>query len=124
MQNSDQEIITLKEELTSFDELTQKVYDLVGNPLSVWAVAATIESLGIRDIDASADFGYSTVFDLAEDVFREIKKHIRGKYEEEAEAEFKLGDVYESFKLFFKHFGMGILFTMPMISQIVAIIIF
>jgi hypothetical protein len=124
MQNSDQDIITLKEELTSFDELTQKVYDLVGNPLSVWAVAATIESLGIRDIDASADFGYSTVFDLAEDVFREIKKHIRGKYEEEAEAEFKLGDVYESFKLFFKHFGMGILFTMPMISQIVAIIIF
>jgi len=124
MQNSDQDIITLKEELTSFDELTQKVYDLVGNPLSVWAVAATIESLGIRDIDASADFGYSTVFDLAEDVFKKIKKHIRGKYEEEAETEFKLGDVYESFKLFFKHFGMGILFTMPMISQIVAIIIF
>ena len=124
MQNKEQDVITMKEELTLFDELTQQVYDLVGNPLSVWAVAATIESLGVRDIDASSDYGYNTVFDLAEDVFKQIKEHIRSKYKEEEESEFKLGDVYESFKMFFKHFGMGVLFTMPMISQIVAIIIF
>jgi hypothetical protein len=109
---------------SSFDELVQHVFDLIGNPLSVWAVAATIESLGVRDIDAVTDYEYKSVFDLAEDVYKEIKKHIKEKHIEKEEIEFNLGDVGESFKLFFKHFGSGILFTMPMISQIVAIIIF
>jgi hypothetical protein len=117
-------IFSPESELNTFDELVEQVFELIGNPLSVWAVAATIESIGIRDVDASTDYGYKTVFDLAEDVYKKIKKHIRGKFEEREEVKLKLGDVGESFKLFFKHFGSGILFTMPMISQIVAIIIF
>ena len=109
---------------SSFDELVQQVYELIGNPLSTWAVAATIESLGVRDIDAVTDYEYNSVFDLAEDVYKKIKTHIKENYKDTKEIEFKLGDVWESFRLFFKYFGTGILFTMPMISQIVAIIIF
>lgn len=124
MQTKEQDIISIKEEMTSFDELVQQVYDLVGNPISVWAVAATIESLGVRDIDAKADYEYASVFDLAEDVYQEIKKHVISKSEESKEEDFKLGNVFESWRLFFKHFGMGLLFTMPMISQIVAIMVF
>jgi hypothetical protein len=124
MQTEERDIITQSEELTTFEELTQQVYDIIGNPLSVWAVAATIESLGIRDIDAKTDYGFESVFDLAEEVFKKLKNHIKSKFEKDKEVKIELGDVGESFQLFFKHFGMGILFTMPMISQIVAIIIF
>ncbi|MEP1150263.1 MAG: hypothetical protein ABJH08_00930 [Balneola sp.] len=124
METKEQDIISTKEEKTSFDELVQQVYDLVGNPISVWAVAATIESLGVRDVDAQEDYEYASVFDMAEDVYQEIKTHIRAKDEEKKEDDFKLGNVFESFKLFFKHFGVGLLFTMPMISQIVAIMVF
>ncbi len=108
-----------------FFELVEKVYDLVGNPLSVWAVAATIESLGVRDIDAVTDYGYNSVFELAEDVYAKVKKDVRKKHDEEQEDDkFELGNIWESFRLFAKHFGSGILFTMPMLSQIAAIIIF
>lgn len=124
METKEQDIISTKEEKTSFDELVQQVYDLVGNPISVWAVAATIESLGVRDVDAQEDYEYASVFDMAEDVYQEIKTHIRAKDEEKKEEDFKLGNVFESFKLFFKHFGIGLVFTMPMISQIVAIMVF
>ncbi|MFY0684319.1 MAG: hypothetical protein JXR20_07195 [Balneola sp.] len=124
METKEQDIISTKEEKTSFDELVQQVYDLVGNPISVWAVAATIESLGVRDVDAQEDYEYASVFDMAEDVYQEIKTHIRAKDEERKEEDFKLGNVFESFKLFFKHFGIGLVFTMPMISQIVAIMVF
>lgn len=124
MEIKEQDIISTKEEKTSFDELVQQVYDLVGNPISVWAVAATIESLGVRDVDAQEDYEYASVFDMAEDVYKEIKTHVRTKDEGKKEEDFKLGNVFESFKLFFKHFGVGLLFTMPMISQIVAIMVF
>lgn len=123
MSTKEPDIIVEGVDLGSIDQLTQQVYDLVGNPLSVWAVAATIESLGIRDIDVETDYGYKSVFELADEVFKKIKTHIRNKHEDEVK-DLKLGDVSESFKLFFKHFGTGILFTMPMISQIAAIIIF
>lgn len=109
----------------SFGLLTVQVYELIGNPLSEWAVAATIESLGVREIDAVTDYGYNSVFELAEDVFAKIKTEIRRKNENEPILEdIKLGDFWKSSQLFVKHFGMGILFTLPMISQIVAIILF
>ena len=79
---------------TNLNELTIKVKELIGNPLSVWAVAATIESLGIRDIDAKTDFGFESVFDLAKVVFTDLKTAIKseakGRNREEKE---KLGDL-------------------------------
>ncbi|WP_018126463.1 hypothetical protein [Balneola vulgaris] len=110
---------------TNLNELTLKVKELIGNPLSVWAVAATIESLGIRDIDAKTDFGFESVFDLAKVVFTDLKTAIKseakGRNKEEKE---KLGDFFTSSKLFVKHYGIGLLFTMPMLSQIAAILFF
>jgi hypothetical protein len=37
-------------------------------PLDRWAVAATLESAGIRDVDATVRYGKRDVFDLADDV--------------------------------------------------------
>lgn len=108
---------------TALKELITTVYDLVGNPISSWAVAATIESLGIRDIDAQTDYGYSSVFDLAEDVFKSVKEIVvtRGEKDESDE---KIGGFVLSAKLFFKHYSAGLIFSLPMISQIFFILVF
>ncbi len=55
------------------EEITDSVFELIGNPISAWAVAATLESLGIRDIDAQTDYGYASVFELGEEVYSKIK---------------------------------------------------
>lgn len=106
-------------------EITERVYDLVGNPISKWAVAATIESLGVRDIDAKTDYGFNSVFELGEEVFRRIKTKIdEGKDALEFHEDFELGGFGRTLKLFAKHYSAGMVFSLPMLSQIVAILIF
>ncbi|WP_245550368.1 hypothetical protein [Gracilimonas tropica] len=107
-------------------EITDQVHEMVGNPLSKWAVAATIESLGIRDVDARSDFGYDTVFDLADEVFNRIKDRINQKPAEKLreEEDFEFGGFFRSLKLFLKYYSQGMVFSLPMLSQIIAIIIF
>lgn len=111
----------------SFDtvkvELVDTVYKLIGNPISSWAVAATIESLGIRDIDAKTDYGYEDVFDLAEYVYEEVLLRVK-KEQIDRDEKVKLGDFKLTMKLFFKHYSEGLVFTMPMLSQIVSVLIF
>ncbi|SMO34543.1 hypothetical protein [Gracilimonas mengyeensis] len=110
---------------TEVAELTDRVHELIDNPISTWAVAATIESLGIRNIDAQTDYGYTSVFDLGDEVYRRIKEREKAKFKEDEEGEgFKVGSFSNSLKLFFKHYTAGMIFSMPMLSQIVAIIIF
>ena len=51
------------------DELVEFVLEQTSRPLDRWAVAATLESRGIRDVDARERFGRRDVFDLADDVY-------------------------------------------------------
>lgn len=107
-------------------EITEKVYELVGNPISTWAVAATIESLGVRNIDAKTDYGYDSVFELGEEVFNRIKDLEYRKADEDKDDadEFKFDSASRSIKLFLKHYSEGMVFSIPMLSQVAAIIIF
>lgn len=108
-----------------FEQLVEKVFELIDNPLSNWAVAATIESLGVRDIDAKTDYGFDSVFDLADEVLKAIKKKIADRFVGEQHKEkIKLGDFASSSWLFLKYYGAGLVFSLPMLSQIVAILIF
>ena len=50
-------------------ELVEFVLEQTTRPLDRWAVAATLESGGIRDVDARERFGRRDVFDLADEVY-------------------------------------------------------
>ncbi|WP_428236829.1 hypothetical protein [Gracilimonas sp.] len=107
-------------------DITERVYELIGNPISKWAVAATIESLGVRNVDAKTDYGYDSVFDLGNEVYNRIKKKEKeaaGNVAEDVD-EFKFGGIGRTLKLFAKHYTAGMVFSMPMLSQIIAIIVF
>ena len=112
--------------ITDREELAEQIRELVGNPLSVWAVAATIESLGIRDIDAHQEFGYSSVFELAHHVYNDIKQQIQfeAENEERKATDFEKPPRGERFWRFLKYYSQGLLFSLPMISQIIAVILF
>lgn len=51
------------------------VTDRVGLPIDVWAVAAVLESEGLRDHDARARFGEAHLFALAQAVYRHAIEH-------------------------------------------------
>ena len=52
--------------------LIEKTRDKIGKPISTRVVVATIESLGIREIDAMPDYGFTSIHDLSESVFKEL----------------------------------------------------
>jgi len=112
----------------SLSDLIERVKELVGNPISVWAVAATLESLGIRDIDAKNDYGYNSIFELADYVYTQIKEELRedeGVGDVSAEGgELIIGSTAKSVVLFLKQYAGGLVFSVPMFSQIVVVLIF
>jgi hypothetical protein len=54
--------------------LADFVIEQTGEPLDVWAVAATLESRGVRDLDARERYGKRDVFELAEEVLAECRR--------------------------------------------------
>lgn len=112
---------------TSVNDLQKKVQELIDTPLNVWAVAATIESLGIREIDARQDYGFESIFDLAEQIYSDINKEKAGKGSlQQTIGVPKLDDssFWEELTLFLHQYSKGLLFSLPMLSQIAAIFIF
>ncbi len=105
------------------ETLVIQVKEVVDIPMSSWAVAATIESLGIRDIDANTDYGYENVFELAEFVFKRIQEELDSGEQEKVREKYRVG-FFESIGLFGKYYSAGVVLSMPMLIQIAAILIF
>ncbi|HYW34432.1 MAG TPA: hypothetical protein VE868_03395 [Balneolaceae bacterium] len=106
-------------------ELIDEVYEQIGYPLSVWAVAATIESLGIRDVDAVEDFGFESVFDLSGEIYKDLKKRVKNEYGGADHIEkFEKKPLVKRIWTFTKFYAKGLMFSLPMLSQVAAILIF
>ncbi len=61
----------------NLNEATKFILGQVGNPVDVWAVAATLESRGERDIDAVERYGKQDIFDLAQEIYIRCRIHLR-----------------------------------------------
>lgn len=114
-------------DILSVDErrarLVRTVREVIDVPMSNWAVAATIESLGIRDIDAESDFQFKNVFELADFVYERIQQEIKEESKEKEKEEYK-DNFFKTIQLFAKHYSSGLVLSMPMIFQIIAILVF
>ena len=114
-------------QVVTFEELTQDVRRLAGRPINKDAVAATLESMGMRHRDAKTDYGVASLFELADQIYDTII--LREQQEEQEEAVYDSRQIFghnigEKAAFFFKFYGQGLLFSVPMLSQVVAIILF
>ena len=62
----------MKNHFENINLLMQSIKERIGKPVSSRVVMATIESLGIRDIDVPNDYGFESIKHLAEYIFKEI----------------------------------------------------
>ncbi len=109
--------------LEARNKLIIDVRELVDIPMSSWAVAATIESLGIRDIDANTDYGYENVFELAEFVYEQIQLEVNNEDRSQSHDSYTHG-FFKTIQLLVKYYTAGLVLSMPMLVQIVAILVF
>lgn len=118
---------TVQSQEELLDNLSSEVQSLMGNPVSVWAVAATIESLGIREKDVRNEYGYESIFQLSEQIYSNLKEEISREQAAEIvslEEKLRTPGFWEQLKQFIRYYSQGLLFSLSMISQIAALIIF
>lgn len=102
-----------------FPDLVDLVVERIGVPADIYAVAATLESEGIRDLDARERFGSADVFDLAEDVFGAALQ----KVVEEQVIERDEPSILHGLKRFGHFYSRGVLFALPIVLQLTTVIL-
>jgi hypothetical protein len=115
-------------------DLIQSAKEKIGKPVSSQVVAATIESLGIREKDILQDFGLADIKQLAELVFtellaeNELAELKNAKELELAEKEPVKNEItsflFLKIKIFFEYYTLGLLHLLPVFIQIATIILF
>jgi len=119
---------------TNIKSLIENTKDKIGKPVSSQVVAATIESLGIREKDTMADYGFTSIRDLADLVYYELTTdhyHIGAKNAKEREEESTKPKTIQASdylrvksRIFAQYYSLGIFHLLPVLIQIAAIILF
>jgi uncharacterized protein YkuJ len=120
----------MKDKTSSLNELISSIKERNGKPVNVRVVSATIESLGIRDVDAQNDYGFESIPHLAIHIFEIVKKEkeLKNKYQILAENKAYKNISLNAYatlksKLFIKNYSIGIFHLMPVFFQILSIIL-
>ena len=105
-----------------------------GKPVNLNVVIATIESLGIREMDIEKDYGFQSIYDLAKYLFKTfgLSSYNNLKNDKQRIAEAKNYKriaissyiTKKSVKQFIQENGSGIANFLPVVIQIISIIIF
>ena len=96
----------------SLDDLVDFVLDQTTSPVNTWAVAATLESRGVRDVDAQQRYGDADVFALADRVYAACRARLLGAG--------GLGEPQVSptgFPTVLQRYGRGLISGLPMLVQ-------
>lgn len=99
--------------------LAAEVVERIGRPIDLDAVAATIETLGVRETDAREVFGADDVFELARRV-APLADALAPEAEEDAPPPPVVRAARGGVR-FLRLYGRGIFFALPMIVQVVTI---
>ena len=102
----------------SISELAEFLVDHAGPPIDVWAIAALLESIGIRDRDAIERYGRADVFALALAVQQRLPEARPGEAEEGPAS---LAPRRERLGRFARIYGRGTFFFVPLLLQLVAL---
>lgn len=114
--------------LDKVSSLILRVDETIGNPVNVWAVASTIESMGIRPVDVSREYGFDGILPLADFVYQELKQKANEESKSnKAEKHPWWISVKKGFKrigLFLNFYKYGLMYIVPMLTQVVALFVF
>ncbi|NIJ45462.1 hypothetical protein FHR24_001930 [Wenyingzhuangia heitensis] len=109
--------------------LILEIKNLIGMPVSVNAVMAVLESMGIREIDVKEDYHLESLAVLAALIFKELLKEEYSDEEmnpssSEAEAYIKSNRGFNKYKDAIKFYIKGLMSVLPIFIQIACVVIF
>lgn len=107
---------------SEIEDLVDFVLEKTESPVDHWAVAATLESRGMRDVDAVEKFGKRDIFDLADEVYARCRERLAA--DPPADEEEPQPAWYRRLARFLKLYLRGTFFALPMAVQIVSMLVF
>lgn len=107
--------------MNDVEELVAFVLAQTKGPVDRWAVAATLESRGLRDIDAVERYGRRDIFDLADEVYARCRERL-GEVEPVVTDDPTVS-LPARLRRFFRFYGQGAFFAIPMVVQVASITI-
>lgn len=120
-------------EVQKIKQLGFDVYDKIGKPVNVNVVRAMLESMSIRKVDASQDYGIDDLQELAKMVYSQITDP---KFLEENPSTLEVNEQFRATntaasdylkiktRYFFYYYPMGLFHGVPVFLQIATIIVF
>jgi hypothetical protein len=96
----------------------QEIIDLIGTPKDRWEIAAQLEVMGLRDVDARNDYGARDLFELAGRIYGWF---VEGRFRYEPEREDPEPRVSPAVR-FLKNYATGLTFSLPMALQAVTML--
>ncbi|PRX38564.1 hypothetical protein [Salegentibacter salegens] len=123
-----------KDQIKAIAKLVVAVKERNGKPVNVFVVAATIESFGIREIDAKEDYGFESIMHLSNYIYKAYDAitlaNLKNNNQRVAEAKtYKRLALTEyittkNTKRFLVDYSSGLFHLFPVFLQVVAIILF
>ncbi|MEN9646937.1 MAG: hypothetical protein RL238_3606 [Actinomycetota bacterium] len=102
-------------------EIVAFVIEETVSPIDRWAVAATLESSGLRDIDAVELFGFDDIFAMADVVYLRVRAALSAQA---TEIEVSPADsIVVQIRRFARLYLQGMFFALPMVIQIVSVLV-
>lgn len=98
-------------------KLAAQVIENVNNPLDRWAVCATLESMGMRDIDAQKEYGAKDLFELGDEIYLICKMNFLLKLNATNDS-VNIEKIENQFFCFVKYYSRGLSFMIPILGQI------
>jgi len=106
------------------DALVDGVLELTGTPIDSWAVAATLESRGLRDVDARVRYGHRDMFGLAEVVFARARARLEREPPVAAGPEDEVLSTGRRARRAVGWYLIGAVFILPLALQAVSLVLF
>ena len=118
------------------EELVDLILETCGSPVDFWAVAATLESQGIRDVDAEEKYGVEpldrfvepksgyvvkgSIMVLAKEIYARCRRRLKDQPPEKAKPSRPIW--WRKLGHFIKFYLRGTLFALPMTGQIISML--
>jgi len=113
-------------------ELLNLLHDDLGTPLNEWAVAAWLETSGIRDVDAQEDYDKASVFDLASELYGQFStnpalvsgQNQQTKNERIGSGRTALKKSFDILVMLVRKYVKGLEYSFPLFFQLISLVIF
>lgn len=107
----------------SYFQLILTLKQSIKNPVNSWAVYATLESIGLRDIDAQNDYGFESLHKLANYIYEDFVNSDSLKQRSYSQR-FSGESFFDQIRRFIRYYSLGLFTAFSLVINVATILMY